>query len=163
MGKKVSHSSGGAKSDINVTPLIDIVLVLLIVFIVMVPGLTKAAKVTVPQVVTTSTPPPPNPNDIPIVITITEQGKYMLQSDEIALADIAEKVLPSVKLQPMNLRKVTLKIDEEAKYQLAVDVLDQVRLASDKAKKDTLADPRFNGNAGDDIKVLISMKKRSSV
>ena len=160
--KKVSHSSGGAKSDINVTPLIDIVLVLLIVFIVMVPGLTKAARVTVPQVVTTTTPPPPN-IDVPIVITITEEGKYLLQSDEIALAEIADKVLPAVKLQPMNLRKVTLKIDEEAKYQMAVDVLDQVRLASERAKRDTLADPRFNGNAGEDIKVLISLKKRTSV
>ncbi|MBK7294370.1 MAG: biopolymer transporter ExbD [Holophagaceae bacterium] len=44
-------AKGKQKSDINVTPLIDIVLVLLIVFIVMVPGLDKATKVVVPQVV----------------------------------------------------------------------------------------------------------------
>lgn len=160
--KKVSHSSGGAKSDINVTPLIDIVLVLLIVFIVMVPGLTKAARVTVPQVVV-GPPPVTPPTEVPIVITITEEGKYLLQSDEINVSELADKILPAIKLQPMNLRKVTLKIDEEVKYQLAVDVLDQVRLASEKAKRDTLADPRFNQNAGDDIKVLISMKKRTSV
>lgn len=161
MGAAVGPKSGGAKSDINVTPLIDIVLVLLIVFIVMVPGLTKAAKVTVPQVVQTSNPPPPNPNDIPIVITITDQGKYMLQSDEVEVAQLADKILPVIKLQPMNTRKVTLKVDEEAKYQLAVDVLDQVRLASERVKKDFLEDPKYNGNSGDDIKVLISMKKRS--
>ena len=40
------------------TPLIDVVLVLLIVFIVMVPSLTKALAVAVPQVVQTRTPPP---------------------------------------------------------------------------------------------------------
>ena len=45
---------GKAKSDINVTPLIDIVLVLLIVFIVLVPGLTKALPVAVPRVVRTA-------------------------------------------------------------------------------------------------------------
>lgn len=162
MGAAVGPKSGGAKSDINVTPLIDIVLVLLIVFIVMVPGLTKAAKVTVPQVVV-GPPPTTPPTEVPIVITITEEGKFMLQSDVVEVADLAEKVLPAVKLQPMNLRKITLKVDEEVKYQLAVDVLDQIRLASDKAKKDTLADPRFNGNPGDDIKILISMKKRTSI
>ena len=42
-------SKSKQKSDINVTPLIDIVLVLLIVFIVMVPGLDKATKVVVPR------------------------------------------------------------------------------------------------------------------
>ena len=161
MGAAVGGKSKGPTSEINVTPLIDIVLVLLIVFIVMVPGLTKAAKVTVPQVVTTINPPPPKADDVPIVVTITEQGKYMLQSDEIQVNDLADKLYPAIKLQPMNLRKLTLKVDEEAKYQLAVDVLDQVRIASDRVKKDFAADPKYNGNAGEDIKVLISMKKRT--
>ena len=44
-------TGGRAKSEINVTPLIDIVLVLLIVFIVMVPSLSKVLPVAVPQVV----------------------------------------------------------------------------------------------------------------
>ena len=56
---------GKAKSDINVTPLIDIVLVLLIVFIVMVPGLSKALPVVVPQVVKVDKPTPPDPKNPP--------------------------------------------------------------------------------------------------
>ncbi len=161
MGAAVGPKSGGAKSDINVTPLIDIVLVLLIVFIVMVPGLTKGAKVTVPQVVQTTTPPPPKSDDVPVVITIDSQGKFFLQSDEVQVNEIADKVLAAVKLQPINSRKVTLKVDEEIKYQQAVDALDQVRIASEKAKKETSSDPRFQGLDGGDVKVLISMKKRS--
>ena len=71
---------GKAKSDINVTPLIDIVLVLLIVFIVMVPGLDKATKVVVPQVVQSTTPPKPDPNNI--LIQVDQEGALMLQSDK---------------------------------------------------------------------------------
>ena len=75
---------GKAKSDINVTPLIDIVLVLLIVFIVMVPGLSKAQNVTVPQVVA-APPSPTTPLNPPLVISIDKDGNYMLQSDNIKL------------------------------------------------------------------------------
>ncbi len=79
--KKHKVHASTARSDINVTPLIDIVLVLLIIFIVMVPGLSKAAKVVVPQVVKTDVPPPPNPKDPPLVITIDE-NKLMAQVGE---------------------------------------------------------------------------------
>ena len=51
-------SGGHSKSDINVTPLIDIVLVLLIIFIVMVPGMSKSMPVVVPQVVKMDKPTP---------------------------------------------------------------------------------------------------------
>lgn len=161
MGAAVGPNKGGAKSDINVTPLIDIVLVLLIVFIVMVPGLTKGAKVTVPQVVQTSTPPPPDPKDVPLVVTIDDKGDFFLQSEKVTVAELGDRILPVIKLQPVNGRKITLKVDEEIKYQQAVDALDQIRLAGDKAKKETAADPRFQGLDGGDVKVLISMKKRT--
>ena len=102
---------GKAKSDINVTPLIDIVLVLLIVFIVMVPGLTKAQNVTVPQVI--SQPPPEKPPlNPPLVNSIDKDGNYMLQSDKIALNEISEKLITVVALQPRGERKVYLKVDE---------------------------------------------------
>ncbi|NTV74775.1 MAG: biopolymer transporter ExbD, partial [Holophaga sp.] len=71
---------GKAKSDINVTPLIDIVLVLLIVFIVMVPGLSKALPVVVPQVVKVDRPTPPDPKNPPLVVTIDQNGDLMLQN-----------------------------------------------------------------------------------
>jgi biopolymer transport protein ExbD len=157
--KKALHLST-AKSDINVTPLIDIVLVLLIIFIVMVPGLSKAAKVVVPQIVKTDTPIEPNKKDPPLVITIQENNDILLQSDKMDLKDLAEKLTQVAQLQPMNMRKVFIKVDEEVKYQRAVDVLDQVRVASERAKKETAAKPEWLGQDGGDIKVVASVNKK---
>ena len=151
---------GGVKSDINVTPLVDIVLVLLIIFIVMVPGLSKAAKVVVPQIVKTDTPPPPNQKDDRIVISILENNDIMLQSDKMELKDLSEKLSQVTQLQPMNMRKVFVKVDEDVKYQRAVDVLDQIRLASERAKRETAAKPEWLGQDGGEIKVVASVNKK---
>jgi biopolymer transport protein ExbD len=159
--------SGGkshAKSDINVTPLIDIVLVLLIVFIVMVPGLSKALPVVVPQVVKTNEPPKPDPKNPPVVLEIEpknqQEYKISLQGEEIQLADISDKLAPVVQLQPAGMRKIFLKVDEEVVYQVAVNVLDQVRRASERAKLETAKKPEFGGMDGGDVKVTISLKKK---
>lgn len=154
-------AKGKAKSDINVTPLIDIVLVLLIVFIVMVPGLTKAANVLVPQVITTTNPPKVDESNPPVVISVTQDGKFMLQSKEVEIASLKDELVPVIKLMPLDGRKVFLKVDEDMKFQYAVDALDQVRMASEQVKKDTAANPSFNGFMGSDTKVAISIKKRS--
>ena len=150
---------GKAKSDINVTPLIDIVLVLLIVFIVMVPGLTKAQNVTVPQVI--SQPPPEKPPlNPPLVISIDKDGNYMLQSDKIALNEISEKLITVVALQPRGERKVYLKVDEEMAFGRAVDAMDEIRLAGDRLKVETVKKADAQGSDGGDIKVSISIKRR---
>lgn len=152
---------GKQKSDINVTPLIDIVLVLLIVFIVMVPGLAKAMKVVVPQVIQTTTPPKPDPNNPPVVISLDKDGKLMLQADPIDADGIKQKLPDIVMLQPLGYRKIFLKIDEDVKFQNAVDVLDAIRVASDTAKKKSLEQAdKFQGQDGGDVKVAVSLLKR---
>ncbi len=158
-------NKGGQKSEINVTPLIDIVLVLLIVFIIMVPGLSKALPVVVPQVVTVDKPTPPDPRNPPIVLEITPKPdgtyKYSLQSQEIEITALSEQLSPVVQLQPLNLRKIYVKVDEDVPYQAVVNALDQIRLASEKAKNETKAKPEMAGMDGGDIKVAASLKKRT--
>lgn len=148
-----------AKSEINVTPLIDIVLVLLIVFIVMVPSLSKVLPVSVPRTVTTPNPPANDPANQPVVISVlrSENGyQYLLQSTPLKLPEISGKLTPVLLRQIPGLRKVFLKIDGEVPYQVAVDVLDQIRLASDQAKRETRAKASADGG---DAKVIISLKK----
>jgi biopolymer transport protein ExbD len=149
---------GKAKSEINVTPLIDIVLVLLIVFIVLVPGLTKALPVAVPHLVKTS-PPPPDPHNPPLVVTVDEKGALMLQSDRIELARLADALVPVVQLQPAGMRRVFLKVDGDQPWQKVVDVLDQIRVASERARRETAARPEWGGRDGGDIKVAITLRK----
>src|SRR5512133_46564 len=152
-------AKGKAKTDINVTPLIDIVLVLLIVFIVMVPGLSKAMKVVVPQVVQTATPPKPDPNNI--LIQVDQDGTMTLQQDKIDAQGIKDKLPEAVMLQPLNYRKVFLKVDEDVRFQAMVDVLDAIRVASDLAKKKSLENlDKFQGQDGGDVKVAVPLKKR---
>lgn len=152
---------GKQKSDINVTPLIDIVLVLLIVFIVMVPGLSKAMKVVVPQVQVTTTPPKPDPNNI--LIQVDQDGTITLQQDKVDPEGIRTKLPEAVMLQPLNYRKVFLKVDEDVKFQAMVDVLDAIRVASDTAKKKSLDQlDKFQGQDGGDVKVAVSLKRRAA-
>ena len=147
---------GKAKSDINVTPLIDIVLVLLIVFIVMVPGLTRALAVAVPRVVHSQAPPPPDPRNPPLVVTLDARGAVSLQRSPIELGQLAAALVPAVRLQPMGLRRVFLKVDGDQAWQRVVDVLDQIRVASEQARRDTAGQPGLQGRDGGDIKVAIS-------
>jgi len=150
---------GKAKADINVTPLIDIVLVLLIVFIVLVPGLTKALPVAVPKVVQAAAPPPPDPRNPPLVVTLDRDGGLFLQDRRILLAGLADALVPVVQLQPMGQRRVFLKVDGDQTWQRVVDVLDAVRLASDRAKQETAGRPALGGQDGGEVKVAISLRK----
>lgn len=150
---------GKQKSDINVTPLIDIVLVLLIVFIVMVPGLSKAMKVVVPRSVEVLKPTPPDPNNI--LIQIAQNGTMTLQQDSTDVQGLKDRLPEAVLLQPLNYRKVFLKVDEDVKFQVMVDVLDAIRVSSEIAKKKSLEQQeKFMGQDGGDVKVAVTLKKR---
>jgi biopolymer transport protein ExbD len=116
----------GAVSDINVTPLVDVMLVLLIIFMVITPMLQKGVSVDMARV--------NNPRDMhdadkedATVLAITRDGKIYLGSDTIAVDKITAKVKDRVadKLD----KTVYIKSDARAKYGDVVTVVDAVRAA----------------------------------
>lgn len=80
---------GGAISEINVTPLVDVMLVLLIVFMVTAPLLTSGVPIDLPQ---TNAPEMKVEGSKPLTISVTPEGKVFLGEDEITLETLLESV-----------------------------------------------------------------------
>jgi biopolymer transport protein TolR len=80
-------------SEINVTPLVDVMLVLLIVFMISAPLLTVGVPVDLPE----SQAKPLTNESEPITLTVNQDGRIFLQDTEIAVDDIVPKLLAIAK------------------------------------------------------------------
>ena len=109
-------------ADINVTPLVDVMLVLLIIFMVTAPLLAAGVKVDLPKASATR----PLDPEVPIVVTVGKDGALWLGRDAIAADRLAEAV--EAALGDDRSRVVRLSGDKDAAYGDVVAVMD--RLAS---------------------------------
>ena len=119
-------SQKGAIADINVTPMVDVMLVLLIIFIVITPMLTKGVSVDRVKARNPS-PMASADHDDAVVVAITRDGKVYLGKDQMA----ADKLGPKVKDMISNKLDKTVYVnsDSRAKYGLVVEVVDNIRTA----------------------------------
>jgi biopolymer transport protein TolR len=110
-GMTVAISSNGRRgfTDINVTPLVDVVLVLLVVFMVTAPLLATSLRVELPQVTADETAL----RDTKLVITVTRDG-HVVFDDRDATDDIEEVLLHDARVQAE--REVYVRADKEARY-----------------------------------------------
>lgn len=116
----------GVIADINVTPMVDVMLVMLIIFMVITPMLQKGVSV---EMVRTHNPRAMKDADKEdaVVVAISRDGKLYLGSDQIAAADIGPRV--KEKIEGRIDKTVYIKSDARAKYKDVVDVVDNVRSA----------------------------------
>ena len=126
MGMGSSGGRGEVTADINVTPMADVMLVLLIIFMVITPMLQKGQQVELAKT--------RNPVDMKeadrddsVIIAITRDGKFYLGQDKVNPDDLGAKVndLLAAKLE----KKVFVKSDSRAKYGDVVQVVDNIRNA----------------------------------
>ncbi|HUO17136.1 MAG TPA: biopolymer transporter ExbD [Verrucomicrobiae bacterium] len=119
----------GAKvnSNINVTPMVDVMLVLLIIFMVVTPMLQKGISVDMAKV-NNPTPMEDADKEDALLVSITRDGKVYLGSDQIAVDSLTEKVKDRMATHPEN-REVYVKSDMRARYGSVVQVVDAVRAA----------------------------------
>ncbi|MFQ5961344.1 MAG: biopolymer transporter ExbD [Candidatus Methylomirabilales bacterium] len=113
---------GGAMSEINVTPCVDVVLVLLIIFMITAPMMIRGIDVQVPRTETRNVRPEER-----LVLTVTKNKTIYLDDQQITLGRL-QKVLTG--LQKRNPKAaVFLRADEKVPYGVVVQVMDVVKQA----------------------------------
>jgi len=115
---------GGVKSDINVTPLVDVMLVLLIIMMIIAPMLQKGVDVKLPTA--SNTVDKPETQD-QTVVAVTADGRFHLNSKEIADDDLAPRVTEV--LENKKERIILIKADEDASYGRVMAAMDALRKA----------------------------------
>jgi biopolymer transport protein ExbD len=128
MAFSVGGGRRGPQGEINVTPLIDIVLVLLIIFMVMTPVMLKELPAKVPQKQAETMPQPPGEN--PIVVEVDAHDALVLNGEPVAPEALAAAV--GERLRHDRQKVVFFRIDDDANYGRAVRIMDVCRGAGAK-------------------------------
>jgi biopolymer transport protein TolR len=121
-------SGGGVRSDINITPLVDVVLVLLIIFMVMTPTLLKELSVVVPEKTDVQIVTPTTTDQL--IVAVSRENKITVNQEPIAEAAVADRIHDLLAARADKL--VFFDIDDEADYGEVVHVMDLVRGAGAK-------------------------------
>ena len=125
----------GPRSDINITPLVDVVLVLLIIFMVLTPLLEKELTVRVPEDIPELQDVPPPPDLTQIVMKVDENGVWHLNSETLTDATAQDRLKAYYKLAKSKEATqgppvIFFDADDKTKYVRAVKALDAIRDSS---------------------------------
>ena len=134
MGAKLGGGGGGKKfslgqnADINVTPFVDVMLVLLIIFMVTAPLATVSIKLDLPP----ATPPKNNDAKPPTFISIQDTGRIYVsfgKSDirESRLENLAPDLAASLGVPNPTNERVFIRADKHVKYREFMDVINQLQ------------------------------------
>jgi biopolymer transport protein ExbD len=119
MGMSAGGSKKGANSEINVTPLVDVCLVLLIIFMVMLPKNVPEISVKIPPEQKTKQKPPESEN---LVLGLTKDGAITINRTPVEKSKLKDTLENQLKFRDKKV--VFVNFDDDAVYGLAVEVLD---------------------------------------
>ncbi len=126
MAMNVGVARGGPKADINITPLVDVVLVLLIIFMVVTPMMQKGIEVHLPK----ATNVLQGKETSPLIITVTEKKEVYVDREKTTLEALPDKVKEAVAAIPG--RTILLKGDKALKFIEVRKAMDQIRKAGNE-------------------------------
>jgi biopolymer transport protein TolR len=121
-------ASKGLENEINVTPMIDVLLVLLIIFMAALPTMRKAIDVQLPD--PNPTVQPANADQTQIVLEVAAGGKYFINSKEVTRDQLPTELKNIYDPRPEKI--IFLKGDPTVKYEAVIDAMDVARGAGVK-------------------------------
>jgi biopolymer transport protein TolR len=124
MSMELGAGKGGVKSDINVTPLVDVMLVLLIIMMIVAPMLQKGVEVTLPTAANRTDKPDTQDQ---VVVGVTADGRLHLNSVSLADDELANRAREA--LETAREKIVYLKADKDAAYGRVMAAMDALREA----------------------------------
>ena len=148
MGMQAGGGSG-LQSEINVTPMVDIMLVLLIIFMVITPFLQQGVTVAIPREMNNPDVDPAIIKESSVVISIPNDGEFYINKEKVSKDEIGTRVDRQMKNKPDAERIVYIKSGVGVSYGNVVEIInvirkagiDRIGLVADKKKKGPSAQP----------------------
>ena len=134
------QSSGGSISSINVTPLVDVMLVLLVIFMVTAPILQQGVSINLPKVKAAAM----TGEEQQLVVAINKTGQIYLNDATINVPEIGPKLQAILKLQPD--KQVFLRADQNVRYGEVMRVIAAVKGAGVERLGMVTEPPRDEGS-----------------
>jgi biopolymer transport protein ExbD len=122
MAMDVGGAKGGPKSDINVTPLVDVMLVLLIIMMLIAPMLQQGVPVVLPTAENTVDKPETQEQT---VVAIDAKNQFYVDGIQVPKTSMADRV--KTKLEDKTARIVLIKGDQDASYEAIMAAMDSLR------------------------------------
>ncbi|MBW1784612.1 MAG: protein TolR, partial [Deltaproteobacteria bacterium] len=110
-------------SDINVTPLVDVMLVLLIIFMVAAPMMIQGVDVNLPKTTTKNI----KTRDEPLMLTVNKKGELFIENHPVPLDGLEVKIKKI--FQNRREKEVLLRADKDVSYGFVIDVIARVKKA----------------------------------
>jgi biopolymer transport protein ExbD/biopolymer transport protein TolR len=126
MGITIRNEGSKVNANINVTPMVDVMLVLLIIFMVITPMLQNKVAIDMAKVQNATAMPDADKEDA-IVVAVTRDGGLFLGQDKVAVTELGTRV--SEKLADKPGKTIYVRADARAQYRTVEDAIDAVRTA----------------------------------
>ncbi len=121
-----SNNNNRLLSEINVTPFVDVMLVLLVIFMITAPILYQGVDVNLPKA---SSEPIPSKSQKNIIVTVNKEGKIYIEKEELTLRELKVRVKTLVREsgKKASEQEIYLRADKEVPYGIVMEVMSKIR------------------------------------